>query len=142
MNILTIWPLYPIIMEIIKQKKSDLKKEDEKERIRLEKMEEEDLDEDELNNDEGIADEGYGDVKRERGSGPYRLRKKIEIRDDLYSMIFATCYHPEYVKHARKVIEDKDAEMEEIIADYKDEPTRRVSPYGVKVYPDKPIEEE
>ena len=35
--------------------------------------------------------------QRDNGSGPIRLGKTIALREDLYSYIFATSFHPEYV---------------------------------------------
>ena len=37
--------------------------------------------------------------KRECGAGPYRIGKNIKLRDDLYSMLFATSIRAEYVFH-------------------------------------------
>ena len=103
-------------------------------------MDEEELDEDEYLKDGGFNTEGYGVNKddRDRGSGPYRLHEPIEIREDLYSMIFATCFHPEYVKAIDDEKDKKEALLDEIIEDFKAEPNKQVPPYGVKVYADKP----
>ena len=49
-------------------------------------------------------------------------------------MIFATCFHPEYVKHVEDEQAKKDALLDEIIEDFKNEPNKQVTPYGVKVY--------
>ena len=64
MNILTIFPIYTIILGIIKKKKADMKKEDDREAKRLERLEEEELDEDELLKDGGLGSNGYGDILR------------------------------------------------------------------------------
>ena len=68
----------------------------------MEKLDTEDLDEDELLKDGGMNMSGYGDNMRDRarGAGPYRINTRLETRTDLYSMIFATCFHPEYIKAA------------------------------------------
>ena len=55
-------------------------------------------------------------------------------------MIFATCFHPEYVKYIDDEKEKKDALLDEIIEDFKNEPNKQVTPYGVKVYADIPKE--
>ena len=141
MNVLTIFPIYFIIRnDIIKSKRAQLKKEDDADRRRLEKLDEEELDEDEYLKDGGFSTEGYGVNKddRDRGAGPYRLHEPIEIREDLYSMIFATCFHPEYVKAIDDEKDKKEALLDEIIEDFKAEPNKQVPPYGVKVYADKP----
>ena len=134
MNVLTIFPFYFIIHNIIKIKKLRLKQEDDIEKRRLERLDQEDLDDDELAKDGDRVDDSYGKKKRDRGSGPYRLGEPIEIREDLYSMIFATCFHPEYVKHVEDEQAKKDALLDEIIEDFKNEPNKQVTPYGVKVY--------
>lgn len=76
------------------------------------------MDEDEILRDGGYAEQGYGDKKRKTGHGPYRLGESIPIRDDLYSMIFITCFHPEYVKYLDDEKDKKEAQMEAIIKDY------------------------
>ena len=60
MNILTIFPFYFIIHNIIKIKKAKLKYEDDVDRKRLERLDEEELDEDELLKDGGLNTSGYG----------------------------------------------------------------------------------
>jgi len=47
------------------------------------------------------------------------------MRDDLYSMIFATCFHPEYVLHADNEKDKKSLLLDAIIDDYKKEPNER-----------------
>lgn len=69
------------------------------------------------------------------------MAKPIEIRSDLYSMIFCTCFHPEYVKAIDDKNDEKEENLKNIIEDFKNEPNKQVTPYGVKVYPDEPKEE-
>ena len=75
----------------------------------------------------GHAEVSYGDDEmiRKAGTGPYRLRKPIQMRDDLYSMIFATCFHPEYVKDAEDAKSKKDDLLDEIIKDFKEQGKKR-----------------
>ena len=107
----------------------------------MEKLHEEDLDEDEIHKDAaGFGSRSYGDpsIKRATGAGPYRLGKSIDLRDDLYSMIFASCVHAEYIQAADEEKEEKEKLMDEIIEDFKNEPNMQLTPYGVKTFPDRP----
>ena len=72
--------------------------EDELEEERVEKIKNEDMDEDALIGDQYKSNEqAYPESEREMGSGPHRILKPIEVREDLYSYIFALSFHPEYV---------------------------------------------
>ena len=55
-------------------------------------------------------------------------------------MIFCTCFHPEYVKDCEDKNAENERELDEIIEDFKLEPNKQVTPYGVKVYADRPKE--
>jgi len=120
-----------------------MKIEDDRENQKLEDFNQQDLDQDESVAKGGFGIIGYGEdnLKRKPGTGPYRILKPIQMRDDLYSMIFATCFHPEYVLHADIEAKKKDALLNEIIDDYKTEPNKRKTPKGVMVYKDDPVEE-
>lgn len=120
-----------------------MKKEDEQENEKLEDFNQQDLDLDEIENSGGFGHIGYGEenLKRRPGTGPYRIKKPIQMREDLYSMIFATCFHPEYVLHAETEADKKEALLDEVIADYRNEPNKRKTPKGVMTYPDEPQEE-
>ena len=39
----------------------------------------------------------YSKIERYKGAGPVRLGEKMKIRDDLYSMLFVTTLHAEYI---------------------------------------------
>ena len=41
----------------------------------------------------------YKYIDRFGGSGPYRIGKKMRIRADLFSMLFVTTLHAEYILH-------------------------------------------
>ena len=68
----------------------------EEERIRLEK-----LDDDMLDEDAGFdtSDLTYGEAVRDVGAGPYRIGKPLKgkVNNDLYSMIFVSCFRAAYV---------------------------------------------
>ena len=72
------------------------------------------IEESQLIEDEGFdrKDDHYENLHRENGVGPCRLNKVISddtrggLREDLYSLIFASTYRAEYVVHYRKE-EDK-----------------------------------
>ena len=42
----------------------------------------------------------YSEQMRIPGSGPLRLNTKLNIREDLYSFLFITCIHAEYIREA------------------------------------------
>ena len=42
----------------------------------------------------------YLKIQREPGSGPVRLNEKLTMREDLYSYLFITCFHAEYIHEA------------------------------------------
>ena len=44
----------------------------------------------------------YASIKREAGSGPVRINERMSIRDDLYSLLFVTTLHAEYIWHCDK----------------------------------------
>lgn len=54
-------------------------------------------------------DDGTYKLKRENGTGPYRIDEPLDrgLREDLYSLIFATTIRPEYVLHYKKKHEQK-----------------------------------
>lgn len=39
----------------------------------------------------------YTNRKRDSGAGPVRIGESMSIRGDLYSMLFTTCLHAEYI---------------------------------------------
>ena len=41
----------------------------------------------------------YSKIDRAKGTGPVRLGEKMVIRDDLYSMLFITTLHAEYIQY-------------------------------------------
>ena len=48
------------------------------------------------------ASRSYIEQMRVSGSGPLRLNSHLTIREDLYSFLFITCIHAEYIREAQK----------------------------------------
>ena len=69
-----------------------------------------------MKNDEGFerSADTYGESQRDTGMGPYRIDKPLGggLRDDLYSMIFASTFHPEYILHYREKIKVREELMD------------------------------
>lgn len=53
------------------------------------------------------------EIERDLGSGLRRIGTKVALRDDLYTMLFASCIYPEYIlKHSKKKdIDDRDLQQ-------------------------------
>ena len=49
-------------------------------------------------------EQSYQEIKREAGTGPRRIGKRIELGEDLYSMFFASMLHPDYVHFHVRVV--------------------------------------
>ena len=101
----------------------------------------EELLEDELKTDgEDYLSHGYLKHKRDKGSGPIRIGTTCLFeREDLYTYIFVSCLHPEYV-YAGDV---ESQERDDILAELRERAKRKTFgrqdvPYGVKVYDDVP----
>ena len=94
--------------------------EDEAEEERIHKIDNDDLNEDDMVDDEyDPFEEKYPERIRELGSGPARILTPIEIREDLYSYIFALSFHPEYVYACEKENDEKDEIMGKLRAQAK-----------------------
>ena len=52
---------------------------------------------------------------RSAGMGLQRIGTKIQLSEDLYSMLFVTCFHPEYIVYCEKVKSSDDRDMNQII---------------------------
>ena len=63
----------------------------------------------------------YAYTKRDRvsGSGPLRLGEDMEIRPDLYSMLFVSCIHPEYVQHYEEIAQVKEEKTEKMLESHR-----------------------
>lgn len=48
-------------------------------------------------------------MDRSTGSGPIRLNTPLCIRDDLYSKLFASAFHAEYIHKYKTKVEYNDA---------------------------------
>ena len=59
--------------------------------------------------------------KRASGTGPLRLNEKLHIREDLYSFLFITCFHAEYIREAQKLHKKEEELLETAIDFYKEE---------------------
>ena len=74
----------------------------ESERIKLEKLEDDMLEE-----DEGVGEAkwyGHDIESRDIGNGPYRIGEPLKgkVNNDLYSMIFVSCFRSEYVLELKR----------------------------------------
>ena len=93
--------------------------------------------------DEGIdrEDDHYDNVERDNGCGPLRIDKVISaegqggLREDLYSLIFASTLRPEYVLHYKMKHKKKEALVEAAMHEHHAKNTRPL-PSGVIVYED------
>ena len=65
--------------------------------------------------------ENYAYKKRDRvsGSGPLRIGEDMEIRPDLYSMLFVSCLHAEYVRHFEEQAETSDDKTEKMLESHR-----------------------
>ena len=52
---------------------------------------------------------------RAAGMGLQRIGTKLQLSEDLYSMLFVTCFHPEYIVYYEKVKSSDDRDMNQII---------------------------
>ena len=116
-----------------------LEEERESENTRLEKLDDEMLDEDAGWEPHG---EMYGQIERSVGAGPYRIGEPLKglITNDLYGMIFVSCFRAEYVlelKRKQDASEDLDAK---VIENYKAKKRKELYPQGVQVREDKQTE--
>ena len=57
----------------------------------------------------------YTGVIRQPGMGELRIGTKIQLSEDLYSMLFVTCFHPEYIVYCEKVKSSDDRDFNQII---------------------------
>ena len=99
----------------------------------------EELLEDELKHDgEDSYRGGYVGNERDKGSGPIRIGTPCVLeREDLYTYIFVSCLHPEYV-YAGDIESQK---RDDILSELRERAKRKSYvqkdvPYGVTVYDD------
>ena len=52
---------------------------------------------------------------REAGAGEQRIGTSIQLTEDLYSMLFVTCFHAEYIVYYEKIKNSEDRDMAQII---------------------------
>ena len=63
----------------------------------------------------------YSSREREAGSGKLRIGRSIKVRDDLYSMLFVSTLHAEYILHCEREHEEEEKAKVRLINDYNKE---------------------
>ena len=59
--------------------------------------------------------QGLKQNQQQEGSGPPRLGENLCPQFDMYSLLFATTLHPEYLYLIKKEIEDRDETVDKLI---------------------------
>jgi len=77
--------------------------------------------------------------ERDAGTGPYRIDKTLvgKLNNELYSMIFVSCFRAEYVCKFKRQEDEKDVLDAKVISDYHMKKLRERTPKGVTIYEDK-----
>ena len=63
----------------------------------------------------------YSKKDREPGSGKLRIGEKIKVRDDLYSMLFVSTLHAEYILQCEREHEADEAAKTKLLDHYRQE---------------------
>ena len=58
------------------------------------------------------------------GAGPHRIGTNLEIREDMYSKLFLSSLHAEYIFDMKKAEEDDAELMDEIIEEHIEHPKK------------------
>ena len=72
----------------------------------------------------GAGNYSYFSREREAGSGRLRIGRCIKVRDDLYSMLFVSTLHAEYILHCEREHEEEERAKVRLINDYNKERKR------------------
>ena len=63
--------------------------------------------------------ESYLNKKRTLGSGKFRINTPLKLTDDLYSMLFVSSLHPEYILNCKQSKEVDDNDWENLMDEFK-----------------------
>ena len=77
-----------------------------------------------LKDDEKADSDGkysYSNRTREPGSGKLRIGEQIKVRDDLYSMLFVSTLHAEYILQCEREHEADEAAKTKLLKEYRRE---------------------
>ena len=66
----------------------------------------------------------YTSGHRRRGAGPVRIGERMKVRDDLYSMLFITTLHAEYISYYDGEAADQEEATEKMLSNYRRERKR------------------
>ena len=69
--------------------------------------------------EEGQGMYTYKEINRETGSGPVRIGESMAIRPDLYSMLFVSSLHAEYIFHYTTAGEVKEESTNKMLTKYR-----------------------
>ena len=63
----------------------------------------------------------YSYISRAPGSGQLRIGQSIKVRDDLYSMLFVSTLHAEYILHCEREYDEEQSATKKLLKDYRND---------------------